>query len=139
MNKPPKAIVFDPDGGQINPCLGDTLIEGQVRYVPENPTYVNGKRDKTPREEAAYWAGREDAQVLSNLYFAGSNVKAPSLIGSEEVPPARLDLAEAGKNAATLRCIEECKSQVADARDAGCEAQAMGAMWCIKAIRALLT
>lgn len=38
-------------------------------------------RPKTATEEAAYIAGRHDAQVLCNIYFAGTNVKAPNLCG----------------------------------------------------------
>ena len=45
---------------------------------------------KTPREEAAYCAGRMDAQVLANLYFAGMNAQAPDLSGFSD--DAKTDL-----------------------------------------------
>lgn len=44
---------------------------------------ATGKGKKTVREEAAYIAGREDAQLLCNLYFAGTNVTSPLLAGSD--------------------------------------------------------
>ena len=36
--------------------------------------------NKTPREEAAYLAGRADAQVLCNMYFAGTGNRPPDLM-----------------------------------------------------------
>lgn len=36
-------------------------------------------RKKTPTEEAAYIAGRQDAQLLCNLAFAGASTRAPDL------------------------------------------------------------
>ncbi|QFS97575.1 hypothetical protein FIV06_09090 [Labrenzia sp. THAF191b] len=39
---------------------------------------------KTPGEEAAYLAGRMDAQVLANLYFAGLQTQPPDLSGLGE-------------------------------------------------------
>ena len=50
--------------------------------------------EKTEREEAAYLAGRQDAQVLCNLFFAGTNIVAPELhkgeCGNVIVPKASL-------------------------------------------------
>lgn len=72
----------------------------RIRSIP-TPPYKSGhvppsaevrKHTKTPREEAAYWAGREDAQILCNLFFSGTTTKAPPLIGSEELPKDRLDV-----------------------------------------------
>lgn len=36
---------------------------------------------KTPDQEAAYVAGRQDAQVLCDLFFAGTNVTPPDILG----------------------------------------------------------
>jgi len=38
---------------------------------------------KTPAEEAAYLAGRQDAQLLCNLYFAGAVGRTPTLTSGE--------------------------------------------------------
>ncbi|WJS05199.1 hypothetical protein [Roseibium aggregatum] len=52
---------------------------------------------RTPREEAAYLAGRADAQVLVNGYFAGTNVQAPVVTGTQaeadEIERLRIDAA----------------------------------------------
>ncbi|MBO9459013.1 hypothetical protein [Labrenzia sp. R5_0] len=45
---------------------------------------------KSTREEAAYRAGRMDAQILSNLYFAGMNARAPDLSGLSDAAKADL-------------------------------------------------
>ncbi|MEP2716319.1 hypothetical protein [Pseudophaeobacter sp.] len=51
-------------------------------------------RRKTPAEEAAYIAGRQDAQLLCNLAFAGTNTRAPDLgdlkVATIAVPKASL-------------------------------------------------
>lgn len=39
---------------------------------------------KSDREEAAYLAGRADAQVLCNMYFAGTNKRPPDLMKGRE-------------------------------------------------------
>ncbi len=52
---------------------------------------------KTPREEAAYLAGRSDAQLLLNGYFAGTNVQAPVVTDTQseadEIERLRIDAA----------------------------------------------
>ncbi len=45
---------------------------------------------KAPKEEAAYLAGRMDAQVLSNLYFAGMSARAPDLSGLADAAKTQL-------------------------------------------------
>lgn len=38
---------------------------------------------KTPEQEAAYMAGRQDAQILCNLALAGTKVKAPDITSQQ--------------------------------------------------------
>lgn len=54
----------------------------------EVPQDAYGKGKKTAREEAAYIAGRQDAQLLCNLHFAGSNVTPPILTGEDDAQDA---------------------------------------------------
>ncbi|AUQ62147.1 hypothetical protein [Phaeobacter inhibens] len=49
---------------------------------------------KTPEQETAYAAGRQDAQVLCNLFFAGRGIRPPDLCSGDietvAVPKASL-------------------------------------------------
>lgn len=52
--------------------------------TPGNTNPLRGTHKKTSEESAAYIAGRADAQVLCNLFFAGTGTKAPNLMGNTE-------------------------------------------------------
>ncbi|WP_269581882.1 hypothetical protein [Roseibium sp. Sym1] len=67
---------------------------------------------KTPREEAAYLAGRADAQVLVNLYFAGTKVRAPVVTAiqtDEQDLLEELRSVEAGEKELTMQHLRDAR------------------------------
>lgn len=62
---------------------------------------------KTPREEAAYIAGRMDAQVGANLLFAGIKEKTPDLTGTPHLDTSEKCLQEAERLKMVLTFVTE--------------------------------
>lgn len=62
---------------------------------------------KTPREEAAYIAGRIDAQVLMNILYAGTAVKVPDMSGTADWSTSEKCLEEAEKLKLVRKLVNE--------------------------------